>query len=70
MKKYRIRYDEVHNRRIEIEAEDEEHAKLIWTKIITNRNTISELINIDGIQFNYLTEIDENGEDMEGSDWS
>lgn len=69
MKKYRVRYTEIKSSRVDIVAENKEEAKKMIQGILP-KNCIPEIILWDGPLFDYLTEIDENGEDIEGSDWS
>lgn len=44
--------------------------KKLIKNIGNNKKYKPEVSYSEGECFNYLTEIDENGEDIEGSDWS
>lgn len=69
MKKYRVRYIERKYSRVDVIAESKEEAKKMIQGIHTNNNYNPEIILWDGPDFDYLTEIDENDKDIEGSDW-
>lgn len=70
MKKYRVRYNNLLDYVVDVVAESPEEAKELIKNIDNNPEYKPEITCSDGECFNYLTEIDENGEDVEGSDWS
>jgi len=69
MKKYRVRYNILLDYVVDVIAENPEEAKKLVKNIGNNQEYKSEVTFSDGECFNYLTEIDENGEDIEGSDF-
>jgi hypothetical protein len=69
MKKYRVRYSEVLNYRVDIIANNQEEAKKTLKNISKDKRYSPELISSSGESLDYMMEVDENGEDIEGTDW-
>jgi hypothetical protein len=69
MKKYRVRYNILLDYVVDVVADSPEKAKELIRNIGNNEEYKPEVTYSDGECFNFLTEIDESGEDIEGSDF-
>jgi len=70
MKHYLIRYSISQDRVTEIKADSPEEARKIFEKDnYKYPTTRCDIVFSEGANFNYLTELDVNGDDIEGSEF-
>jgi hypothetical protein len=69
MKKYRVRYNNLVTYMVDVVAKSPEEAKELIRNIGNNKKYKPEITYSDGECFDFLTEINENGDDVEGSEW-